>query len=843
MQKRRAAAPTGRASGRRPAAPRRAAPSRLRDDLKQEIAGVIIAGLGAWLYISLGSGGGALGKDLAVGLLKLMGWGAWLLPGLLLFLGGYMIWRRQGFAPGLRLWGWGLLTADLLAVFGALRYPAVNDPGAMQRAVIDQYTAGGGGLVGWALLSVINPVFGPQGRWVVLIAVGSIAAALAMEFSAAQVLRFAWSGLRAVGRALAALGRGLVAFGRDLADVLRPRPRPAPPAAVPAAAPRAGKVVVLTPEPEPLLVTGKPAGKAPSGPVPPPPAAAAAAAPAPAPGPAPVIQLHDSPSRAVQVKLPVPEAPEAPPAAARTGKVLKLRRGDGGEAAAAPAPAAALPPAAGVAAAFELPPVALLAHAPKRSIADSKEDITERIVLLEQTLRTFGAEARVVAVTQGPTITRFEVQPGSGVKVAKIVNLKDDLALSLAGEVRIDLVPNRQAVGIEVPNREVASVFLRDVLDTPEFLSSPSKLTVALGKSIDGNPVLGVLERMPHLLIAGTTGSGKSVCMNAVITSLLYKARPDEVKLLMIDPKKVEMAVYEGIPHLAAPVVTEPRRAAGFLKWAVKEMENRYDLFASSGCRNITQYNKLCQDDPDDGGTREEPRQPLPYVVIFIDELADLMMVAGAEVEDAICRLAQMARAAGMHLVIATQRPSVDVITGVIKNNIPSRIAFAVASQTDSRVILDQGGAEALLGRGDMLYHFQGMSKPTRAQCAFISEKEVEAVVHFVKKQGGQPEFHAEALELEDPGPRGRRGSGNSGGDGEAEGGDGSFAKALWVCVEEGQASVSLLQRRLRVNYTKAVRLIDDMEERGYVGPRQGVKPRDVLIGRDRYLEVFGEIP
>lgn len=477
---------------------------------------------------------------------------------------------------------------------------------------------------------------------------------------------------------------------------------------------------------------------------------------------------------------------------------------------------------------YRLPPLSLLqAPLPNRNMKGKKE-IAATVKHLEETMDSFGVKLKVTQVSCGPAITRYEAQPAPGIKVSKIVSLSDDIALSLAApHVRIEApIPGKSAVGIEVPNKEIATVTFREVLETPEFTNAPSLLSVALGKDIAGNPVVADLAKMPHLLIAGATGSGKSVCMNSLICSLLFKCRPDELKFLMIDPKMVELTNYNGIPHLVAPVVTDPKKSATALRWMVNEMENRYALFAASGVRDIYRYNKLKQ--------QEDPTAPtpaLPFIVILIDELADLMMVAPADVEDAICRLAQMARAAGMHLVVATQRPSVDVITGVIKANIPSRIAFAVSSQTDSRTILDMGGAEKLLGRGDMLFYPVGMSKPIRVQGVYVSDKEVDEIVIFLKSQGS-PEYLQGAEILEGAEEKTKE-------DFEE---DELLPEAVRLLLETGHASISLLQRRLRIGYTRAARLIDIMEARGIVGGYEGSKPRNVLINWDDYKKMFGEM-
>jgi len=388
-----------------------------------------------------------------------------------------------------------------------------------------------------------------------------------------------------------------------------------------------------------------------------------------------------------------------------------------------------------------------------------------------------------------------------------------------AADIRIEApIPNKSAVGIEVPNKEIAVVYLRDIIESPEFQNNSSKLSVALGKDVAGAPIVADLQKMPHLLIAGATGTGKSVCINTIISSLLFKAQPSEVKLLMVDPKVVELNVYNNIPHLVSPVVTDPKKAATALKWVVAEMENRYSLFASNGARDIHKYNEILKERQNDG--------ILPYIVVIIDELADLMMVAPNDVEDAICRIAQMARAAGIHLVIATQRPSVDVITGLIKANIPSRISFAVSSQIDSRTILDIGGAEKLLGKGDMLYYPSGASKPIRVQGCFISDKEVEAVTDFWKKQA-KPEYAKEIFKFQ---PKEEK----------TEVMDELFYDALRLVVETNQASVSLLQRRLKIGYTRAARLIDALEEKGYIGPYEGSKPREVLATAEN-LRIINE--
>lgn len=467
---------------------------------------------------------------------------------------------------------------------------------------------------------------------------------------------------------------------------------------------------------------------------------------------------------------------------------------------------------------YEFPSSNLLKD--NKSIKLKKEDKKELLSnanKLEETLSSFGVEAKVTQVTKGPSVTRFELQPSVGVKVSKIVHLADDIALNLAAQdVRIEApIPGKSAVGIEVPNRELTPVYLKEVLDSDEFKNCNKNLAFAIGKDIAGNCVVSDLNKMPHLLIAGATGSGKSVCINTLIISLIYKYSPEDVKLLMVDPKVVELNIYNDIPHLLIPVVTEPKKAAGALYWAVNEMTRRYKLFAENNVRNIESYNELLK--------KGKEGEKLPLIVIVIDELADLMMVCPNDIEDYIGRLAQMARAAGMHLVIATQRPSVDVITGVIKANIPSRISFAVSSQIDSRTILDMSGAEKLLGKGDMLFYPSGESKPMRVQGAFISEEEVEKVVTFIKEQQcGEIEYEDSIIDEI-----------NTSIEINNEDRDELLEEAIKIVVEVDQASTSLLQRKLRIGYNRAARIMDQMEERGIISQRDGSKPRQVLISKD----------
>ncbi len=478
---------------------------------------------------------------------------------------------------------------------------------------------------------------------------------------------------------------------------------------------------------------------------------------------------------------------------------------------------------------YEYPPVELLSKGTKKAIKGGAKALTEVATRLQKTLYSFGVQAKVENVSVGPAITRYELKPAEGVRVSKIANLADDIALNLAAEtIRIEApIPGKQAVGIEVPNTEKETVHFREVVESDAFQDSKSKLSVALGKDVAGNMEIADIAKMPHALIAGATGSGKSVCINTLITSIIYKAKPSEVKFVMVDPKVVELSVYNGIPHLLIPVVTDPKKAAGALAWAVQEMDNRYNLFAQKGVRDLKGYNAMAE---------KEGIGTLPQIVIIIDELADLMMVAAKEVEDSICRLAQKARAAGMHLIIATQRPSVDVITGIIKANIPSRIAFAVSSQVDSRTILDQVGAEKLLGKGDMLFYPSGAPKPVRVQGAFVSDEEVEKIVSFIKSNG-EATYSEDILETIENSNKSDKELAAETGDPDDDT-DPFLMDAIDVVVETGQASTSFIQRRFKVGYARAGRIIDQMEERGVISGYQGSKPRQVLMTLEKLQEL-----
>ncbi len=474
---------------------------------------------------------------------------------------------------------------------------------------------------------------------------------------------------------------------------------------------------------------------------------------------------------------------------------------------------------------------------------DAREEIATNRERLEGALRSFGVNSAIVGVTRGPTVTRYDIELEQGVKLSKVTNLSGDLALALGVvNVRIAPIPGKMStLGIEVPNRIVSTVYLRDIIESPKFTGAKSKLSFAIGKDISGDCVVGNIAKLPHMLIAGTTGSGKSVCMNSLILSLLYKARPDEVRLIMIDPKMVELGIYNGIPHLYVPVVTDPKKAAGALQWSVVEMLKRYRMFSEVGVRDLEAYNR---------GRAEAGEETLPRVVIVIDELADLMLVASKEVEESICRVAQMGRAAGMHLIIATQRPSADVITGLMKANIPSRIAFAVSSSLESRIILDQVGAEKLVGMGDMLFSPVGSGKPTRIQGAFVSDEERENVIQFIKESAGGANANSEIEEYMNKAMEDKGTADGGKADKEEDGALGDYdpmlPQAAEVVLEMGSCSTSSLQRRMKLGYSRAARIVDQLEELGVVGPYEGAKPRPVIVDRQGWRDIqvqLGMIP
>ncbi len=483
---------------------------------------------------------------------------------------------------------------------------------------------------------------------------------------------------------------------------------------------------------------------------------------------------------------------------------------------------------------YQFPPFDLLKRGNNKALGDSQEHLKETAMKLQQTLQNFGVNVKITNVSCGPAVTRYEIQPEQGVKVSKIVNLTDDIKLNLAAaDIRIEApIPGKAAVGIEIPNKESSAVMLRDLLEETNFIEHPSKLAFAVGKDIGGQSVVTDIAKMPHLLIAGATGSGKSVCINTIIMSILYKARPDEVKLIMIDPKVVELSVYNGIPHLFIPVVTDPKKASGALNWAVMEMMERYQKFADLGVRDLKGYNeKIASVEHLEGDKPEK----MPQIVIIVDELADLMMVAPGEVEDAICRLAQLARAAGIHLIIATQRPSVNVITGLIKANMPSRIAFAVSSGVDSRTILDMNGAEKLLGKGDMLFFPQGYQKPVRMQCAFVSDKEVSNVVEFLSSHYGGTTY---SEDIEAKIQSAQSASPSQGG---ANDRDAYFEDAAKFIIEKDKASIAMLQRVFKIGFNRAARIMDQLADAGVVSEEEGTKPRKVLMSMEQFEQYIEE--
>ncbi|MBA7474140.1 DNA translocase SpoIIIE [subsurface metagenome] len=475
---------------------------------------------------------------------------------------------------------------------------------------------------------------------------------------------------------------------------------------------------------------------------------------------------------------------------------------------------------------YQVPPLSLLSDSYAEEKTDTKLNIEENVKILEDTFTNFGINAKVVGVIQGPTVTRYEIHPAPGVKISKITNLSNDIALSFAvASVRIEApIPGKNAVGIEVPNRKRINVYLKEILQSSEFENGKYKLPIALGIDIGGKPIIADLNELPHLLIAGATGSGKSVCINNIILSIIYKLSPKTVKFIMIDPKRVELNIYNGIPHLLIPIITDISQAIKVLNWVISEMEKRFKIFAEAGVRNLEGYNEYVRNINND-------TEPLPYIIIVIDELADLMLSSPVKAEESLCRLAQMTRATGIHLIIATQRPSVDIITGSIKVNFPSRIAFAVSTQVDSRTILDLNGAEKLLGNGDMLFSPVGAPKPIRAQGAFVIEKEIRNVVSYLMKHCPPPEYEQEVLEYKK--------SRNMLRETEEEEEDELFNEAVSIIINSKQASISILQRKLRIGYTRAARLIDVMEKRGIVGPYDGRNPRKILISNEEYLNKY----
>ncbi len=812
--------------------------------LGSEIGGIFLIAGAALGLISLARGpSGYVSGALADLMISAFGRGAYAVPIFMALTGILMLWRRTGRIVVVRLMG--LLALCIAIVIGFELYDFGEAAIAIPFAeYVDGIGPQGGGLVGaagaWALLRL----FGFSGSVIISVALGvsglSIASDVPVAAAVTFVARSIWTGLSFV---LKNMRESYDAIILHLFEAVPPHPADAGVGDKANISIDAGKLEDV------IVADGSTGAQERRG----------------------IDRLKeffrpDEPSGSVDDSgLKVHAAPDgsgAEQAARAQVPVLGER--------ARPSPVVARPESPGDAtgemeqlklidddAYAVLPPMSILRTPPRRRGRKEVEDPRGMAELLESTLASFGVEATVVGVSAGPVVTRFEVQPGPGVKVSKIVNLADDLSLAFASAgVRIEApIPGKAAVGIEVPSRYKSTIYLREVIESDEFQKAESRLTFAVGKDIAGKPVVGDLSDMLHLLVAGATGSGKSVCLNSIICSLLFKATPDQVRLLLIDPKRVELSMYDGVPHLLAPVVTDPKKASGYLRWVVEEMENRYRLFQLAGARNIGQYNEMVRlgivdeylnaEEAEHGGTRLDqagssaeagdgadasPRmKPLAYIVVIIDELADLMLVAQREVEDAIARLAFMARAAGIHLIIATQRPSVDIVTGIIKSNIPSRIAFAVSSQVDSRIILDTSGAEHLLGKGDMLFHPVGLPKPIRVQGAYISDEEVSSLVRYLKRQG-KPTYEAEAVDT----------SHSAEEEGIAED-DELFPDAARLAVGSGEASISKIQRRFRVGYARAARLIDTMEVLGIVGPYEGSKPRKVLITEEELEDMLGD--
>ncbi|OPX91311.1 DNA translocase FtsK [Pelotomaculum sp. PtaB.Bin117] len=737
----------------------------LKEELKYEISGVILVALGILCIVSLLSQSSGLVSDFAVRILRsIAGEGCYFFPFLLVLAGGRLVRRRSQPVVSPRMYG------VLLIYLTALTFFHLIIP------LEDSFNAGvagdGGGLLGALLSYLFRKSFGIVGTYIILVTAGLIALLLLTNLS---ILSMAQTFLAKMKEGSRKGFRGLVDYlftevEEDGDEQEHNEKEPQPPPLTPVIIDQGERVTI----PE-----------------------------------SPAVSEQSVEGQAKNKKQQAASKNTAGmPEPAEDG----LDDGPGITLEAAPGNTS-----------YRLPPLSILSRPFRLKNTRLSKDINDNIRKLEETLESFGIKARVIQVSRGPAITRYEIQPPSGVKVSRIVSLADDIALSMAAPgVRIEApIPGKAAVGIEIPNKETSMVHLRDLLETQEFVQGASKLTISLGKDIAGNPVVADLAKMPHLLIAGATGSGKSVCINTLIVSILFKATPEEVKFLMIDPKMVELAMYNGIPHLVSPVVIEPKKAATSLRWAVREMEQRYELFAAAGVRDITRYNKLCERNDQDN-----KKLPLPLIVVIIDELSDLMMVAPADVEDAVCRLAQMARAAGMHLLVATQRPSVDVITGLIKANIPSRISFAVSSQIDSRTILDMSGAEKLLGKGDMLFFPVGASKPLRVQGAYLSDREVENLVNYLKKQA-EPVYNDKILH-EEPVKEAI-----------PEFEDELLPQAVQILIESGHASISLLQRRLHIGYARAARLIDMMEKKGIVGGYEGSKPRAILMTLEQYNQLF----
>ena len=786
---------------------KRAVPS----DRKYELLGIGFCTVGIISFIGLlGYNVGFIGFYFAKVLLYMFGIGAYIIPLFILLIGWRYICRHQRIAYSLRFFGVTAMFFSLLAMY----HHFVILPG---NEILPESLPAGGGLIGGAILFALRKFFGVDGTIIILFAgfIGSILLSTTWSL-AAGVLRTkkqATSGMVTAKETLSATYEKLVEVETKVKHSVYnqekdPHFKEESTAETPA--PGGEEIPAALGVESPALTQTAPATK---------PATEVKAA------------LLDTTEFNIQY-MEHDVAASAETLAEVSAEELPLAAPLPLEKPEPPVPAAVLEQAAATAEkmpAYELPKVQhILSKTVKGQNTELKKEIAANAKILEETLQSFHVKAKIVNACHGPAVTRYELEPAPGVKVSKIVNLADDISLKLAApSVRIEApIPGKAAIGIEVPNKELAGVQLREVLESEKFAAAKSKLTVGLGMDIGGQAIFADLAKMPHLLVAGATGSGKSVCINTLITSVLFKAKPDEVKFILIDPKMVELSNYNGIPHLMVPVVTDAKKAASVLNWAVQEMEKRYAKFASHGVRDMERYNRSTED------------EKMPAIIIIIDELADLMMVAPHDVEDAICRLAQKARAAGLHLVLATQRPSVDVITGIIKANIPSRISFSVSSQIDSRTILDMSGAEKLLGKGDMLYYPIGASKPLRVQGAFVSDQEVEDLLDFIRQQGAETEANEEIISFtenalkEDAAPE----------KGEVQQ-DELLERAIEAVLATGQASSSSLQRRFRIGYTRAARLIDLMEEMHIIGSNNGSKPREILMTSDEVASLLQKQP
>ncbi len=860
MKKKTSEGKTTTRRSRRTAARKRPEESQTNPERKYELLGLLLVAVSLISICGLfGLNVGFVGVYFAKCLHYMFGVGAIVISLLILLIGYQYIVKHHGLVYSPRFFGLALLFVSVLAIWHHLAVP----PG---EEILPDSLPRGGGLLAGSLLLILRRFFGVDGS-IILLGAGVIGAVLmsttwSLANGVLRTQRTAVRGASATGKAVAVAYEKVADvserveekvvekvkssfYNQEQDDHFSAEPleekaeaaAAAEPVPVVAAAPAAEE---LPPEPEqpaaePLpkftIEYGRSEDREPLEAEPEMDELLAEAELA-------AMEEAEPPAPAINVAQPKPVAPSKKPMkeeAKRTampsyGEIAPIRPAaailDGSEQAAAAEPPKPVKP-------YELPKVTeiLSKHIKKQNVALEME-IEENARTLQQTLADFKVKATIINACHGPAVTRYELEPAPGVKVSKITNLADDIALRLAASsVRIEQIPGKSAIGIEVPNKELEGVQLREVLENPKFDKAKSKLTVGLGMDIGGQGIFADLGKMPHLLVAGATGSGKSVCINTLITSVLFKAKPDEVKFILVDPKMVELSNYNGIPHLMVPVVTDAKKAASVLNWSVQEMEKRYAKFAQNGVRNMQGYNDSF------------PEDKMPAIVIIIDELADLMMVAPHDVEDAICRLAQKARAAGIHMVLATQRPSVDVITGIIKANVPSRISFAVSSQIDSRTILDRSGAEKLLGRGDMLFFPIGASKPRRVQGAFISDEEVEKLLDFIRSQGQEMEPNEEieafterelAADSEDEG-------GKSGGR-KAPKTDELLTDAVNLVMSTGQASASSIQRRFHIGYTRAARLIDTMEELNIVGPNLGSKPREILMSSEQALDTLANV-